>query len=367
MVSTEHQYSTETRLKRISWLSAADPAKKFGILMHHFNEESLKVCFRELDGKKALGVDGVDKDSYAKDLDTNIPDLLDRMRRMACRPGPVRQVMIPKEGKPGATRPLGISNVEERSCKRVTRKVLESIYEPLFLPCSYGFRPGLGCHDAIKALHRHLFHGKVETVIDIDLADFFGSIDHRMLLAILQENIADERFMRYIVRMFKAGVLAASEMTVSEEGVPQGSICSPVLANVMAHYVIDVWFAETVKTHCRGQVEIFRYCDDFVICCECRDDAERIRTALSGRLNKFGLRLNEAKTQLVPFFIAALFDDPLLDVLSSLSPLGVDLFLGFPHELAIHLFGQCVGGLDHVGLGIIAEDEADKPDARGSV
>jgi len=133
---------------------------------------------------------------------------------------------IPKEGKAGASRPLGIGVLEDKVVQKMTQKVLESIYEPLFLDCSFGFRPGRGCHDAIQALYAHLDRYEVETVIDIDLANFFGTIDHRRLLDLLAEKIGDRRFLRYIARMFKAGVLADGELTVSEEGVPQGGFAA---------------------------------------------------------------------------------------------------------------------------------------------
>ena len=269
--------------------------------MHLFNKESLVQCFNELGGRKAVGVDGVNKASYGANLDENLNDLLARMKRMVYVPGPVRQTLIPKEGKPGATRPLGIGNFEDKVVQKMTQKVLESIYEPQFYPCSYGFRPGRGCHDAIRALSNHLYRFEVHTVIDVDLANFFGTIDHKILENVLREKIRDEKFIRYLIRMFKAGVLADGELTVSEEGVPQGSPCSPVLANIFAHYVIDEWFMKIVKRHCVGRVELFRYCDDVVICCQYEYDSERIKKALGNRLSKYGLKLNVEKTKLVTF------------------------------------------------------------------
>lgn len=193
------------------------------------------------------------------------------------------------------------SNFEDKLVQKMTQKVLESMYEPLFLECSYGFRPAKGCHDAIRALMHHLNRKPVQAVIDVDISNFFGSICHRELEKILRMKIKDKEFMRYIIRMFKAGVLADGELKISEEGVMQGSCCSPVLANIYAHYVIDEWFEGTVKAHCKGSVKLVRYCDDLVVCCEYETDAIRIKRALTKRLAMFKLKLNEDKTQVVNF------------------------------------------------------------------
>jgi group II intron reverse transcriptase/maturase len=269
--------------------------------MHLFNKESLLECFHGLDKNKAVGIDGVDKSSYAENLEVNIEDLVTKMKMMAYRPGPVREVLIPKEGKPGATRPLGISNLEDKIVQKMMQRVLESIYEPLFLDCSYGFRPGRGCHDAIKDLQNHLYTYRIQTVIDIDLKNFFGTIDHKMMEEILRNKIKDPKLMRYIIRMFKAGVLSKDDLKISEEGVPQGSICSPILSNIFAHYVLDVWIEEEIKPNSKGRVQIFRYADDAVICCQYEEDALRLREILPKRLGQFKLQLNEEKTKLVEF------------------------------------------------------------------
>lgn len=293
--------ATTTKLNRIAWLSKQDSKKEYECLMHLFNQESLIECFHELDKDKAVGVDGITKTAYEANLHGNIEQLITQMKKMAYRPSPVREVLIPKEGKPGATRPLGISNLEDKIVQKMTQKVLESIYEPLFLECSYGFRPGRSCHTAIQALLNHLYSNGIQTVIDIDLKNFFGTIDHQLLENILKEKIKDPKFMRYINRMFKSGILVKGELTVSEEGVPQGSICSPVMANIFAHYAIDIWIEEMVKPACKGTVGLFRYADDAVICCQYDEDAQRIRNTLGKRLEKFKLQLNEEKTKLVPF------------------------------------------------------------------
>lgn len=302
MRTVESQQITRTVLDEIAWLSSQNQAQVFHSLMHHINVGTLRSCFDKLDGKKALGADRVSKEEYGKNIQANLEALIDRMKRMAYRPQPVKLVLIPKEGgKPGATRPLGISNFEDKLVQKSVQEILESIYDPMFLDCSYGFRPKRSCHDAIKALSEHLFREEVEVVIDVDLANFFGTIDHKILKEMLGIKIKDTKFLRYISRMFKAGVLAEGELVVSDEGVAQGSCCSPILANIMAHYVIDVWIEETVKPLTAGTVKMFRYADDLVICCRFEKDAVRVIKALGKRLAKYKLKLNEEKTKIVKF------------------------------------------------------------------
>ena len=264
MRTTESWKLTGTKLKRIAWLSERDSNKELQCLMHLYNMESLEGCFHMLDGKKAVGIDGITKQHYSKDLLANLGDLLARMKRMAYKPRPVREHMIEKEGKPGAKRPLGIGVFEDKIVQKMTQRILESIYEPNFRDCSHGFRPGKSCHSAIKNLMDHLFKHEVETVIDVDIANFFGTIDHDWLVKMLRYRIKDEKFIRYLIRMFKAGILSEGELKMTEEGVPQGSVCSPILANIFAHYVVDLWFEVKIKKECKGTVHMVRYADDSV-------------------------------------------------------------------------------------------------------
>ena len=278
------QRDTRTVTERIAWISAQNSDAQFCSLMHHYNVDALRDCFHSLDGKKAVGADGMRKQDYGEQLEANLQNLLDRMKRMAYRPNAPREVLIPKEGKPGATRPLGISNFEDKLVQKRTQQLLEAIYDPIFVEQSYGFRPGRSCHDAIKAVRDYADRNRVSVVIDVDLANFFGTIDHDILIELLEIKIKDTRFMRYIRRMLKAGILAKGAWRMSEEGMPQGSCCSPVLANIFAHYVIDKWFNETVKRHIEGKAEMVRYADDMVIMCEYAHDARRINAALKKRL-----------------------------------------------------------------------------------
>lgn len=293
--------AADTKLAEIAWLSAQNSDQVFCSLMHHINVNSLRSCFEKLDGRKAIGADKINKESYGENLSQNLEDLMTRMKRMEYRPQAVRQVQIPKEGKPGATRPLGISCFEDKLVQKRVQEILESIYEPIFLSCSYGFRPNKSCHDAIKDLRQHLFEEEVETVIDVDLAKFFDTIDRQILKDLLQLKIKDTKFMRYIGRLFKAGILVNGDLVISDEGVIQGSCASPTLANVMAHYVIDVWLEETVKPLMKGNIKTFRYADDLIICCRYEKEAVRIKSALSKRLAKFKLTMNEEKTKMVSF------------------------------------------------------------------
>ncbi|MCG8375563.1 MAG: group II intron reverse transcriptase/maturase, partial [Chlorobiales bacterium] len=290
-----------TKRARVQQRSAENPEMVFNQLMHHFNERNLRQWFHELKGKAATGIDGISKADYGKNLDANIQDLHRRLKAMSYRPSPVRQVWIPKDGQPNKQRPLGIGTFEGKIVEKGIQQILEAIYEPLFYDCSYGFRPKRGCHDAIKALRTYLYEEPVQEIIDLDLSNYFGTIDHELLMAILSEKIQDKRFLRYIKRLLKAGILDKDKYIVTDEGVPQGSVCRPVLANIFAHVVLDDWFEKVVKVHCRGKVALFRYADDAVICCQYSDDVQRIHAVIGKRLAKYRLKLNEEKTHVVRF------------------------------------------------------------------
>lgn len=290
-----------TQLERIAKRSGEDAKAEFRWLMPLCNAEALIGCFHALDGKKAVGIDGRTKEEYEGSLEDNIGKLIERMKQMAYRPAPVREVKIPKEGRPGEHRPLGISNIEDKMVQMWFARVLSAVYEPLFHDFSYGFRPKRNCHDAVKALRGHLFKAGATTVIDLDLKNYFGTIDHDKLVALLRMKIKDEVFIRYVIRMLKAGVLSDGGLTKSDEGTPQGSIVSPVLANIFAHYALDEWFKKTVKPRARSTVAMHRYCDDLVISCGDPREAERILDAMKARLERFGLTMNEEKTKLVSF------------------------------------------------------------------
>ena len=308
---------TATKLRRIAELSGAEPSMRFLGLMSHVNKETLHQCFNELDGKKAVGIDFRTKEDYRQNLGGNIEDLLKRMKSMSYRPEALREVEIPKVS--GKKRTLGISVIEDKIVQMQFSKILMSIYEPIFKDSSYGFRPGRSCHKAIKACMQHLYRNKGSIVIEADIEDFFGSIDQKKLVMFLRKKIKDERFIRYIVRMMKSGVLSKGELRKTDEGLAQGSCCSPILANIYAHYVIDEYLEEEEQERAGLKIRSFRYADDLIICCTGsgynryrNSEAERVRELsrksdelqerISERLSKYGLKLNKEKTRKVEFF-----------------------------------------------------------------
>jgi RNA-directed DNA polymerase len=292
----------DTKLCLITQRSARDPKCKFDALLHHvYNEASLAECFHGLEGRKAVGVDGIRKEDYAKNLEESLRALAGRIGSMSYRPQPVREKLIPKEGKPGATRPLGIGCFEDKIVQKRFSEILEAIYEPLFLDCSYGFRPGRSCHEAIKRLYQTLYSQPVSTVVDIDIKSYFDTIDHEWLMRMLELKISDRRFLRYIRRMLKAGILSEGELRIVEEGTPQGSLVSPMLSNIYLHYVLDLWFEKAVKRRCHGNAWLFRYADDAIACFELEEDAHRYAEALPKRMAKFGLEVSKEKSKIVHF------------------------------------------------------------------
>ena len=288
-----------TGIERIARLARSQPAIEFTALMHHYTVENLRACFEVLDARKAPGVDGVTKADYGQNLEENLEELHRKLLQMSYRPKAVRRVEIPKED--GTLRPLGISCLEDKIIQEMTRQILEAIYEPVFIETSYGFRPKRSCHDALRQLNSEVMNKPVNWIADIDLAQFFDTMPHQEILAVMQERIKDKKFLHLIARMLKAGVQTPGGIVQDELGSPQGSIVSPVIANVFLDHVLDQWFTQVVTQHCRGYCAILRYADDCMAVFELEDDAQRFMQVLPKRLEKFGLRLNQSKTQLLAF------------------------------------------------------------------
>jgi group II intron reverse transcriptase/maturase len=276
-----------------------EPEGRFHSLAHLIDVPALERAYRRMRKSAAMGVDGMTKEKYGRELESRLHDLHDRLKSKRYRHQPIRRVHIPK-GQ-GKTRPIGISTFEDKLVQDALREVLEAIYEQDFLACSYGFRPGRSGHDAVRTLHRIVHRGKVSWILEADIVSFFDSVDRTALVKMLQTRVADGSLLRLIGKCLHVGVLDGEEYSRPEIGTAQGSVLSPILGNVYLHYVLDLWFEAEVRPRMRGRATLIRYADDFIIGFEREDDARRVWAAPGKRLGRFGLSLHPDKTRLVPF------------------------------------------------------------------
>ena len=205
----------ETKLARIAQISK----EKFTSIYHLINKEMLMKCHKELDGKKATGLDGITKAEYEENLEENIKELAKEIQNMRFVPSPAKRIYIPKAN--GKLRGLAIANYEDKIVQLAMKKIIEAIFEPKFSQCMYGFRPGRSCHDALKALNRDIENGKVSYIVDADIKGYFDHVDHEWLIRCVEQHIKDKRVLRMIRRFLKAGIIEKTEKIETTEGTPQ--------------------------------------------------------------------------------------------------------------------------------------------------
>jgi RNA-directed DNA polymerase len=286
-------------LRKVAERARREPDVQFHSLAHLLHVGALGVACGRLRANAAVGVDGVTKEMYEQDLWGNLKDLVERLKTKRYRHQPIRRVHIPKDN--GKTRPLGISAFEDKIVQDAIREVLQAIYEQDFRDCSYGFRPGRGAHDAIRALHRAADRGECNWILEADIVSFFDSVDRTALVEMLQKRLADGSLLRLIGKCLNVGVLDGEEFSTPEVGTAQGSVLSPLLGNIYLHYVLDEWFERVVRPRLRGRATLVRYADDFVIALELREDADRVWEVLPKRMQRYGLALHPDKTRLLDF------------------------------------------------------------------
>ena len=296
---TQSQVTASPGLMVVRQLAQRDKEVKFTALLHHVDIELLRKSYYALKRKAAPGIDGTTWRSYGEQLDEQLQVLHSKIHRGSYRAKPARRTYIPKSD--GTQRPLSIQCLEDKIVQQAVVSVLNAIYETDFMGFSYGFRPGRGQHDALDALQVALYRKKVHWILDADIRQFFDSMSHDWMMRFLEHRIADKRLLRLIQKWLKVGVQEDGQRIKSEIGAPQGSVISPVLANIYLHYAYDLWVDAWRKRKESGDVIVIRYADDTVVGFQNEYEAKGFLKALKQRLGKFGLTLHPDKTRLIRF------------------------------------------------------------------
>jgi len=300
MPNTEPEYcGTLTKLALISERAQREPKCQFTSLAHLLNTQFLGHCYYQLGRDRASGMDGVSWQEYGENLEENLKDLVARLKAKRYKPQPARRVYIPKDEH--SKRPLGLPALEDKIVQKGIAWILEAIYEADFLDCSYGFRPGRNCHQAVDAVDKTIMRNPINHVIDADIKGFFDNVSHQWMLEFLQVRIVDPSFLLLVRRFLKAGYVDAGLLVTTEQGTPQGGNLSPMLSNIFLHYVLDLWFEKRIKRQARGACFLVRYADDFVCMIRYQDDARHIEQALWERFTQFDLELHPEKTRVISF------------------------------------------------------------------
>jgi RNA-directed DNA polymerase len=286
-------------LGRVREAAKKDGKLQFTALLHHVNIDLLRDSYNSLKKGAAAGVDGVTWQEYGQGLEEHLHDLHGQIHRRAYQAQPSRRVWIPKAD--GRQRPLGIAALEDKVVQHAVGVVLSQIWEEDFLGFSYGFRPGRSQHDALDALSVGITRKSVDWILDLDIRSFFDKIEHDWMIRFVEHRIGDQRIVRLIQKWLKAGVMEQGQWSETKEGTPQGSVISPILANLYLHHALDLWVEQWWKKQAKGDVIIVRYADDAVLGFQYKDEAERFLRELRERLAKFGLELHSEKTRLIEF------------------------------------------------------------------
>lgn len=266
-------------------------------LSQFIDENLLEECFQMLNKRSAAGVDGQTWEDYKENRQEKIAQLHAAFKKGTYRAPHIRRVYIPKGD--GKERPLGLPTIEDKILQTAVSKVMNAIYEPIFSNSSYGFRPGKSQHQALDKLFRQVsFNGK-RYIIDADMENYFGSINHGCLREFLDRKIKDGVIRRMLDKWLKAGVLDEGQLIYPTEGTPQGGTISPLLSNIYLHYVLDEWFEGEIQPRLKGASFLIRFADDFLLGFTNETDARRVMEVLPKRMARYGLHLHPEKTKLV--------------------------------------------------------------------
>ena len=262
MAETSSSKTVSTKLERIAELARAMPQAALTTLAHHIDIDWLREAYRRTRKDGATGIDRQTGDEYARNLDDNLRSLLERAKSGSYVAPPVRRVHIPKAGDGSQTRPIGIPTFGDKVLQRAVAMVLEAVYEQSFLDCSYGFRPGRSAHQALRVVQSQTVMMAGRWVLEVDIRNFFGTLDHSHLRSIVRKRVRDGVLLRLIGKWLNAGVMEDGAIEYPEAGTPQGGVISPILANLYLHEVLDEWFAQQVVPRLAGRATLVRFADD---------------------------------------------------------------------------------------------------------
>jgi group II intron reverse transcriptase/maturase len=268
--------------------------------LHKFiDKKLLKESFMNLNKNSSPGTDGKYWHNYSLTANVGMEELLNKFKSGKYKAPPIRRVYIPKGTNTTEKRPLGIPTIEDKILQESVRRILNPIYEEEFKHFSYGFRNGYSAHNAIRYMFEEVSFKGMYHIIDADIKDYFGSIDHGILREFLDKRVKDGVIRKMIDKWLKAGVLEREQISYPKEGTPQGGIISPLLSNIYLHHVLDEWFLEMIQPLLPGKSFIIRYADDFVLGFENLSDAKRVMKVLPQRFEKYKLKLHPDKTKIV--------------------------------------------------------------------
>ena len=288
-----------TKLDRISELARESRQRQFLSITHLLTPEALMEAFKSLRKDASAGVDGVAYGEYRMEAEKKIQELYERVKAKRYRAQPLRRIYIPKED--GKQRPISIPSLEDKILQKATVTLLNAIYEQDFLPCSYGFRPGKSQQQALNEVGRIIRRRPMEWVLEADISGYFDAIVRKKLVEMIERRVKDGSILRLIGKWINVGVIDEGRLLTSETGIGQGQVVSPLLANIYLHYVLDEWFEQEVKPRLRGEAHFVRFADDFILCFQYKEDAERVLEVLRKRFVKYGLTLHPEKTRLLEF------------------------------------------------------------------
>jgi RNA-directed DNA polymerase len=269
---------------------------KFENLFNLLTKDLLKSGYHALSGRKAKGIDDMSKEDFGETLEARITALHLSLKSGTYRPMPKRETFIPKAN--GKLRPIAIASFTDKVVEHSLSKIIQLAFEPIFIRNSFGFRPNKSAHKAIDASYMILKDDKRPWVVEIDFENFFNSVPHKELMKMLKKRITDKRIVSLVNRLLKSEIISTEKRYWQTVGTPQGSVVSPVLANIYLHYVLDEWFAKEVANF---DSQMVRYADDAVFMFKSEQDARDLLTKLGERLEVFKLKLNMDKTKIIDF------------------------------------------------------------------